>query len=270
MRLTLGKKDYVRAAIVAGKISKKQFKEKSMKDYKIKYYTLMTEYHRSHTMDAFELAKCYHEIYTSKVSDDADESKEAGDGDAKMETDMEWQSSLQATVLFLTLSAYGNEQQDMFHHIEKDSNLEKLPACQSLVQLFLKKELIAYPLANQAEIEAWEAFTEADLQEHWKKIFHTRVIQNNIRIASLYYRRIHGKRLAELLRLSTDRLEREIATMVSDGSVYARIDRPKDIIRFAQPKSPEQVLTDWSSNIDELLHLVETTTHLINKEKMVA
>ena len=56
MRLTLGKKDYVRAAIVAGKINKKAINEEGMEDHKIKYCTLMTEYHR-HEKDAFELAK---------------------------------------------------------------------------------------------------------------------------------------------------------------------------------------------------------------------
>lgn len=56
--------------------------------------------------------------------------------------------------------------------------------------------------------------------------------------------------------------------MVSDGSVYAKIDRPKDIIRFAAAKNPEAILSDWASDIDKLLHLVETTTHLINKEHM--
>jgi 26S proteasome regulatory subunit N5 len=56
--------------------------------------------------------------------------------------------------------------------------------------------------------------------------------------------------------------------MVSDGSVYAKIDRPKDIVRFAAPKTPESILSDWGADIDNLLHLVETTTHLINKENM--
>lgn len=65
------------------------------------------------------------------------------------------------------------------------------------------------------------------------------------------------------------RLEREISVMVSEGAVYAKIDRPKDIVRFAAPKNPEAVLSDWARDIDKLLHLVETTTHLIDKENMV-
>lgn len=74
--------------------------------------------------------------------------------------------------------------------------------------------------------------------------------------------------MAQLLGLDVNRLEQEISSMVSDGSVYAKIDRPKDIVRFAAAKNPEEILSDWASDIDKLLHLVETTTHLINKENM--
>merc|ERR1712106_210644 len=107
-----------------------------------------------------------------------------------------------------------------------------------------------------------------DLPTYWTKLFHKRIIQHDIRITSQYYKRIHGKRLAEMLGLSPARLESEISGMVSDGGVYAKIDRPLDIVRFAQPASPESTLTDWASDISGLLTLVEKTCHLINKEKM--
>jgi 26S proteasome regulatory subunit N5 len=136
------------------------------------------------------------------------------------------------------------------------------------IQLLLKKEIINYPLPHQAELESWPAFSVGGLKEHWKEIFHRRVIQHNIRVASLYYKRIHGARLAQLLGLSADRLEQEIASMVSDGSVYAKIDRPKDIVRFSATKTPEAVLSDWAADIGKLLDLVEKTTHLIQKENM--
>jgi 26S proteasome regulatory subunit N5 len=85
-------------------------------------------------------------------------------------------------------------------------------------------------------------------------------------VASQYYRRIRGARLADLVRLSSAELEEEISSMVSDGSVYAKIDRPNDIIRFAATKSPDAILTAWSNDISELLTLVEKTAHLITKE----
>lgn len=140
------------------------------------------------------------------------------------------------------------------------------------IRLLLKKEIINYPTPHQADLEALPAFLEGgqDLATHWHVTFHTRIIQHNIRIVSLYYKRIHGSRLAQLLHLDPQRLESEIAAMVSDGSVYAKIDRPKDIVRFSASKTPEAILSDWAADIDKLLHLVETTTHLIHKENMTA
>ena len=114
MRLTLGKKDYVRAAIVAGKVSRKHLQEDNMEEYKVKFYTLMAEYHR-HDKDAFNLAKDYHAIYsTPHIQTD----------------DQKWMAALQSTVVFLALSQHSNEQYDMLNRVNEDSNLEKLPSFQ--------------------------------------------------------------------------------------------------------------------------------------------
>lgn len=251
MRLTLAKKDYVRAGIVAGKVSRKYLQEENMEEFKVKFYTLMAELHR-HEKNAFLLAKDYHSIYSTPTI---------------LNDSVKWKESLEATVLYLVLSPYSNEQQDMMNRINEDSNLEKLPSYHSVIKTFLKKEIIEYPMADQSELEKSPAIQEGGqiLAQFWHDLFHRRIIQHNVRIASLYYKRIHGGRLAQLLGLSADVLEREISSMVSEGSIYAKIDRPKDIIRFAEPKTPELILTEWSSDIDKLLHLVETTTHLINK-----
>jgi 26S proteasome regulatory subunit N5 len=254
MRLTLAKKDYVRAAIVSGKVSRKHLQEENMEEYKVKFFTLLAELHR-HEKDAFALAKDYHSIYSTPhiLNDEA-----------------KWKDALQSTVVFLALSPYSNEQQDMMNRVKLDPNLEKIPSFQKTVQLLLKKEIVNYPMANQAEMEGIPSFLEGgqDLAGFWHDSFHRRVIQHNVRVASFYYKRIHGGRLAQLLGLEPSRLEKEISSMVSDGSLYAKIDRPKDIVRFAAPKTPEAVLSDWGADIDNLLHLVETTTHLINKENM--
>lgn len=253
MRLTLAKKDYVRAAIVAGKINRKTLSEENMEEYKVNFFSLMTIYHR-HDKDAFELAKDYHSIYSTPYI---------------LQNEDKWKAALQSTVVFLALSPYGNEQQDMLNRISIDPKLEELPAYQATVKLLLKKEIIQYPMAQQEELESIETFVESGMAAHWHEAFHRRIIQHNIRIVSTYYKRIQGARLAQLLQLTPDRLETEISSMVSDGFVYAKIDRPNDIVRFSQPQTAESVLSDWSSDITKLLNLVETTTHLIHKEQMM-
>ncbi len=257
MRLTLGKKDYIRAHIVGNKINRKNLAEEGMEKEKIKFFTLMSEYHR-HEKDAFELSKDYFAIYSTPTV---------------QKDDMAWQNALQNAVLFLALSPYSKEQQDMLHRIQLDSNLEKLEACEKTISLLLTKEIVSYPLPHQEELESFDGFTtcsdgDDDLISHWKSTFRVRIIQHNVRVTSLYYRRIHGQRLAQLLGLNKDELEKEVASMVSNGEIYAKIDRPNDIIRFKQEKNPEAVLSDWASDISTLLHLVETTSHLIQKENM--
>ena len=76
---------------------------------------------------------------------------------------------------------------------------------------------------------------------HTPQAMKTRVVQHNIRIVAGYYQRIQGKRLAELLGLSSEDLEKHMSNMVSDGDIYAKIDRPNDLIRFAKQKSSEEV-----------------------------
>jgi len=257
MRLTIGKKDYIRAAIVGNKINRKTLADEGMEGEKIKFFTLMTEYHR-HERDAFELAKDYHAIYSTSTV---------------QKEEAQWKEALQSTVLFLTLSSYSKDQQDMLHRINADPNLEKLEVCQKTLELLLTKEIISSPFPYQAEMESMHAFTicsdgDDELINFWKQTLRTRIIQHNIRVASEYYQRIRGSRLAQLLGLSGVELEKEISSMVSDGEVYAKIDRPNDIVRFKQQKSAEAVLSDWAGDISTLLNLIDTTSHLIQKENM--
>lgn len=249
IRLTLAKKDYVRAHIVSNKVNRKVLGEEGMEDEKVRFFTLMLEYHQ-HEEDAFELAKDYHQIYSTITVQNNEEN---------------WKLALTNTVVFLVLSAFTSEQQDMMNRINLDPKLDKVPECKETLKLFLKKEIIAYPTPHQSAIESLPSIKQS-ATSIWPKMFHTRVIQHNIRIAALYYDRIKGKRLAEILGLEHSVLEEEISKMVSDGSVYAKIDRPNDVIRFKGKKSPEEILSDWGADIKTLLNLVESTTHLIHKE----
>lgn len=123
LRLTLGKQDYVRAAIVAGKVNRKHLPE--MPAYKVRFFELMTILHR-HDTNALELVKDYHAIYLTHASRSSEAEEDGGEAS---DDDTKWKEALQNTVLFLALSPYGNEQQDLLHRVSADSNLDKLPAC---------------------------------------------------------------------------------------------------------------------------------------------
>ena len=277
MRLTLLKRDYVRAHIVSNKVKRAVLDEEGMAELKVKFYGLLTDYYR-HEREAFELAKCYHAIYATP---------------AVQGEDGRWREALTNAVVFLCLSEYSNEVKDMMERVNLDPRLDKIPECRETVSAYLREEIIHYPLAHQAALESVPAFADDDgggggideggspaassssssslssSREHWHDTFHTRIVQHNLRVASLYYRRVRTSRLAHLLSLDVDATERHISQMVSAGTLYAKIDRPKDVVRFMKKRCEEEVLSDWASDIGKLLGLVEETTYLIHKERMV-
>lgn len=270
MRLTLLKKDYIRAYIVSNKIKRPMLEEEGMAELKVKFYTSLTIYYK-HEKEAMELAKCYHAIYSTP---------------SVQEEESQWKEALTNTVVFLCLSEYSNEVKDMMERINLDFKLDKVPECKETLQCYLKDEIIHYPLPHQTMLESIPAFNDSgddnddannngdgssstSLKEHWHTTFHTRIIQHNLRVSSIYYRQIHTSRLAQLLSLDVATTEKHISQMVSSGTLYAKIDRPKDIVRFMKKRCEEEVLTDWAADIKELLGLVEKTTYLIAKENMV-
>jgi 26S proteasome regulatory subunit N5 len=59
--------------------------------------------------------------------------------------------------------------------------------------------------------------------------------------------------------LNQKQTEETIARLVVAGTIWARIDRPAGIVNFRNQRSPEDVMNDWSSDMQKLLGVVEKT-----------
>jgi len=73
----------------------------------------------------------------------------------------------------------------MLHRINVDPNLEKVGGIPKDSSLLLTKEIIAYSLPRQEEMEGMNALSLGgkDLALIWKETFQTRIIQHHIRVA---------------------------------------------------------------------------------------
>ncbi|OQR83534.1 26S proteasome non-ATPase regulatory subunit 12 [Achlya hypogyna] len=251
VRLTLAKKDYVRAYILSKKILRRVLEEEKFEAVKIKFYHLMIEYD-THENNPLELCRHWQSIFSTKTLSPAEKV-----------------SALQHAMLFAVISPHSNLQQDMLFKLAAEPLRHDLPAYATLMKLFTTKEVIPYPLPVQAEIQAHSIFADAVRGAGWLEDLHTRTTEHNIRVVATHYQRIRLPHLAAMLGLSEDAAEARISALVSAGSIYAKIDRPAKVVGFQKPQSPEELLTNWSSDISELLRLVETTCHLINKENMI-
>jgi len=257
MRLCLEKNDYIRAQILSKKISNKALNDKELEDLKIRYYLLMIRYY-SHDSKYLDVCRSYHAIFTTpKVQ----------------ENEAEWKKYLKLVVLFACLAPHDNEQVDLMNRMNEDTKLVQLPVYKQLVQKFLTKELLRWPAFEQtykAEFNSYPQFTQQTEGKYqlWEDI-RKRVVEHNIRVISIYYGRISYNRMSQLLDLPAIEAEKFIADLVTGKSIFAKIDRPKGIISFNKRKDPNEFLNEWSSNVSNLLDLIENTCHLIHRENMV-
>lgn len=73
------------------------------------------------------------------------------------------------------------------------------------------------------------------------------------------------ERLTELLDLDATKTERTLCKLVTDKSIYARINRPSGVVTFKAKTNIEDVLNAWSGDVGKMLGLVEKTSHLVSK-----
>ena len=53
------------------------------------------------------------------------------------------------------------------------------------------------------------------------------------------------------------------------GDVYLKIDRPAGTVAFGKPLAVDAVLQAWNADVCQLLGVMETNSHLIQREHMV-
>lgn len=188
-------------------------------------------------------------------------------------------ASLQRVIYFILLAPYDNEQSDLLHRIAQDSRIEaSCPTEAELLKKFTVPELMRWPAIEStfgAHLTATDIFSTsastADPKAHQRWLdFRKRVIEHNVRVIAKYYTRIHFARLTMLLDLPAGETEKYISDLVVSKTIYARIDRPAQIVSFEKKRGADEVLNEWSGNMKSLLGLLERIDHLITKEEMMA
>ncbi|KAF5352344.1 hypothetical protein D9756_006037 [Leucocoprinus leucothites] len=238
-----GEAEWVKVRVGGRKVNEQFLTEKENEDLKLKYYDLMIQ-HALHHSAYLDVAKYYYKIWeTPSIKEDVN-----GKG----------KSALEHIVYYIVLAPHNNEQSDMLHHLYIDPPLAKLELHYNLVKCFVTKELMRWP-GIQSIYGGFLRKTQVFKAEKQWEDLHTRVIEHNIRVIAEYYSRIKLERLRSLLDLSLKQTEEMLSRLVVSGTVWARIDRPVGIVNFRSKRSAEEVMNDWSSDMQKLLGLVEKT-----------
>jgi len=265
MRLCLAKKDYIRTSIISKKINTRFFStDDDVDELKLKYYRQMIELNEQEGQ-YLEMCKHFKAIYETKSIQETPEDK-------KM--------ALKCVVLCIVLAPFDNEQSDLIHRIKAEKALEDIPLYSELLKLFTTSEIMRWQhlvgtyetilRAGEKDKESTPMFIPKTTlgDARWADLKH-RVVEHNIRVMASYYTRVIISRMAALLDLTEDETEEFLSKLVVKKTVTAKINRLSGIIQFASSKNPNDILDDWSRNIQDLMNLVKKSTHLITKEEMV-
>jgi 26S proteasome regulatory subunit N5 len=243
-----GDAEWVKVRVGGRKINEDFLKAKDNEDLKLKYYDLMIQ-HALHETAYLDVAKYYYKVWeTPSIKEDVN-----GKGKA----------ALEHIVYYVVLAPHNNEQSDMLHHLYIDPALIKLELQYNLVKSFVTRELMRWPGIEGIYgpfLRTTPVFTAAN---RWEDL-HTRVIEHNVRVVAQYYTRITLTRLTSLLDLTLQQTEDTLSRLVVSGTIWARIDRPAGIVNFRNKRGAEDVMNDWSSDMQKLLGLVEKTWMGVN------
>ena len=180
---------------------------------------------------------------------------------------------LQRVIYYIVLAPHNNEQSDLLHRIAADSRNTQVPKEAQLLKLFTVPELMRWPLIAQrfgphlcqtdvyAKSSSLTSSPEEKAAAERFDALRQRVIEHNVRVVAKYYTQIRMPRLCQLLDLDEEETERYLSQLVTDKTIYAKIDRPAGVVAFAKARSADEVLNEWSS---------ERIDHLITKEEMMA
>eukprot|EP01135_Chromosphaera_perkinsii_P003402 Nk52_evm26s242 gene=Nk52_evmTU26s242 len=257
MRLCGLKKDFIKVQIISKKVSSRFFEKDQEQDLKLKYYKLLIP-PSLHEKKHLEVCKFYWEIYnTPLVRDD----------------ELEALKALKEIINYLILAPFDNEQSDFFHRMKTDKNLEKIPEYKAIISVFSTFEITSWKSFETrfgAVLKSSTCFDHTEGGKYRYAELRKRVVELDMRVIAMYYSNILLKRIAELVDLKESEAEEFLSNLVVKKTFYAKYDRISGIVTFEKTRNPDTILNEWSNNVDELLKLVDKTTHLISKEVMVS
>ncbi|KAK2195220.1 bifunctional 26S Proteasome non-ATPase regulatory subunit 12-COP9 signalosome complex subunit 4/Winged helix DNA-binding domain superfamily/26S Proteasome non-ATPase regulatory subunit 12/Proteasome component (PCI) domain/Winged helix-like DNA-binding domain superfamily/26S proteasome regulatory subunit RPN5 [Babesia duncani] len=258
MRIQLLDCDYIRFYMTSKKINEKLLECDDFAPIKLRFLEYMVKYYL-YEEKYLEIAKaCYQRTLTFlRLQDDS------------------WLQELECCILFALIAPTTKECNEFLIQL-KESQARQIKHMELLgpfFEEFLLDNLLPWPLEPRlAEcISSHLVFQDTPLPGGQARLetLRNRIVQHNIKVMSKFYTKISLERLAELANATIDMVESEISNMVNINAVQAKIDRVAGVVQFGQKKDPETILNEWSKSITGLISIVDQTSRLVQKEKMI-
>lgn len=256
--------------VTSRKINHRAIGKDDTKDIKKAYFRLMLQHYAAHSQYLI-MARCWHELFLTE-----------SDEDQKLEA--------LSSVVVLCLIAPHQSLKDVedaaeccafspksmqasraqwLKELEAMKRVEEeLHGLHTLVSHFNTVELIRDKVQPAVDEISGHHPQLASFPERRKELA-SRLSEHDLLVVAKYYSRIHIADLADLVGLSAQRTEEFMMELVQTKSLYAKIDRIEGLVVFQRTRNPTEVVSHWNEGVQKMVELVERTSHLVVKERMM-
>ena len=274
MQVLLEKGDYVRTLIVSNKIKRNHLDDDGFELLKIRFFNLMIEYFM-HEKKYIDVSKSYKTLYdfvksiNDKLIDIEKNNKEIKpkiiENYLKINKENDLKKLFENYVLFLSICPPELETKNMLNEliIKYKKELDKDENILYIVEKRLSDDIILIDNKLFNKYKDYEIFKK---NPELIKLFRKHWIQHDLSLFEKFFAKIHIKRINDMTLVPVDEIEKEIADMVVNNYIYAKINRIEKIVNFRKKTDYHDVLDNFNYDMDNMLKKIEETCHLINKE----
>ena len=274
MLVLIEKGDYIRTLIVSNKIKRNHLDDEGIELLKIRFFRLMILYY-VHEKKYLEASKCYKILYdfvksiNDKLVEVEKDHKEIKpkiiDNYIIVKKENDLVNLFENYVLYLSICPPELETKNMLNELllkykkELDINKDIL----YIVEKRLSDDIIQIDDNLFSKYKDFEIFKKnSDLIKLFRKYW----IQRDLSLFEKFFGKIHIDRISQMTKVPNDEIESEIADMVVNNYIFARINRIEKIVNFRKKTDHHDVLDNFNYDMDNMLKKIEETCHLINKE----
>ena len=274
MQVLIEKGDYIRTLIVSNKIKRNHLDDEGIELLKVRFFRLMILYY-IHEKKYLEVSKCYKTLYdfVKSINDklEAVEKKSLEikpkiiDNYIQVKKDNDLIKLFENYVLFLSICPPELETKNMLNELllKYKKELDKNESILYIVEKRLSDEIIIIDNKLFNKYKNFDIFKEnPNLLDLFRKYW----IQHDLSLFEKFFAKIHLKRISEMTSVPIDEIEKEIADMVVNDYIFARINRIEKIVNFKKKTDYHDDLDNFNYDMDSMLKKIEETCHLINKE----
>ena len=274
MQVLLEKKDYIRTLIVSNKIKRNHLDDDGFELLKIRFFQLMIEYYFC-SEKYIDVSKSYKILYdfvkaiNDKLVDIEKNSKEVKaelmENYIKVKNENNLKKLFENYVLFLSICPPEMETKNMFNElfIKYKKELDLDGNILYIVEKRLSDDIILIDNVLFNKFKEYEIFKK---NPNLIKLFKKYWIQHDLSIFEKFFGQIHIERISEMTLVSIDEIENELADMVVNNYIFAKINRIEKIVNFRKKTDYHDELDNYNYDMNNLLKKIEETCHLINKE----